>query len=152
MHGMSTNQEILDELRREHEDLKELLDTCDQVADEVEDSGQGGRALIEAVTRLLEAFASHNRAEEMALRPILLEADSFGEVRVAQMMEDHLAEHAAIVSVLRDIVLVDDLALAARALRACTDRIRQYMETEERQYLNDKVVRDDLVAIDFSDG
>ena len=153
MDGNASNRDVLEELSAQHEELRQLLVACEQAADQAERTGsRAGRPMVRAATTLLEALSRHNREEERLLRPILLEADSFGEVRVSQMAEDHMAEHAAIISALRDIALIDEPAAAARALRPWLARLRQQLTTEERQFLNDRVVRDDVIAIDASDG
>ena len=153
MMGGASNRDVLDELSAQHDELRDLLVACEQAADQAEGTGsRTGRPMVRATTRLLEALSRHNREEERLLRPILLEADSFGEVRVSQMAEDHLAEHAAIISAMRDIALIDDPGAAARALRPWLARLRQQLATEEHQFLNDRVVRDDVISIDASDG
>jgi hypothetical protein len=147
------NRDVLAELRQQHDVLRELLAACQTAADQVEETtSREGRPLVRSATLLLEAMARHNLLEEHRLRPILLDADCFGEVRVSQMLEDHIAEHAAVAKGLRDVVLIDDPSRAARSIRACLTRLRNLLDREERQYLNDRVVRDDIVSIDPTSG
>jgi iron-sulfur cluster repair protein YtfE (RIC family) len=147
------NREVLAELRQQHDDLRELLAACKAAADQVHETGsREGRPLVRSATLLLEAMARHNLLEEHRLRPILLESDSFGEVRLSQMLEDHIAEHAAVAEGLRDVVLIEDPVRAACSIRACLNRLRNLLDREERQYLNDRVVRDDIVSIDPTSG
>jgi hemerythrin-like domain-containing protein len=153
MDGPVDNSSVLAELSRQHDELRALLAGCEAAAEQIEQTGsREGRPLVRAATALLEALTDHNAEEEQQLRPILLEADAFGEVRVEQMIDEHVAEHAQMVKALREVVLIEAADQAARAVRPCLARIRRHLDAEEAGYLNERVIRDDLVTIDPTGG
>jgi hypothetical protein len=68
------------------------------------------------------------------------------------MVAHHVAEHARLRDSLRDAA---DLELPGPAARATLDAARlleEHMDREEEQFLNDRVLRDDLVSIDAFSG
>ena len=135
-----TPKEVLDQLMKQHSTLRAMMDQCDQLADEL-DAGRGSSSvLLREVSRLRLAFEAHNKFEESVLRPILREADAFGEVRIDRMVADHVGEHRA----MRDR-LVDG---PTGELRATVATLRDHLETEERYFLSPRIVRDDLVVLE----
>jgi hypothetical protein len=102
----------------------------------------GPLQLTREVARLRLAFDAHNRFEEQLLRPVLLDADAFGEVRVERMCEEHVGEHRAIRAQLGTEATAD--------LRAVIASLRAHLDAEERYFLSAKVLRDDLVMVEHA--
>jgi hypothetical protein len=94
------------------------------------------------VARLRLAFDAHNRFEEQLLRPALLAADAFGEVRVERMLEEHVVEHREMRARLGSGATAD--------LREVIATLRAHLDAEERYFLSAKVLRDDLVTIEIA--
>lgn len=153
MTATHSDSEACAKLLAEHERLRFLLMACEGEADRI----LGGREitdrqLLAALLELLDAFEEHNREEESQLRPLLLDADSFGEVRVAEMVADHMQEHSALREALREAV---EPAVPDRSAHAALDvvsRLRRHMDAEEAQFLNVRVLRDDIVSLDAFGG
>jgi iron-sulfur cluster repair protein YtfE (RIC family) len=133
-----TPSRALDTLAAQHVTLRETIDRCEELADEV-DAGAGDAAqLLREVARLRAAFDEHNQFEEQLLRPLLLDVEWLGAVRVSRMVEDHVEEHRAM-----------RLGLAATPtgdLRGVLASLREHLATEERHFLSRKVLRDDLAG------
>lgn len=130
----------LAELEAQHAALRGMMDRCDELADELDAGRMGPVQLTREVARLRLAFDAHNRFEEQLLRPVLLGTDSFGEVRVERMFEEHVGEHREI-----RVRLGSD---ATADLRAVIASLRAHLEAEERYFLSAKVLRDDLVTVE----
>jgi hypothetical protein len=148
----SSEREVLLQLLGEHAGLRALIRVCEAEARAVIASGAGPVPLLARVVELLEAVEAHNRAEEAVLRPLLLAGDSFGGVRVDDMVEAHAAEHTWLRQALREAA---ELQVADRAARVTLDVLRtleSHMNGEEAEFLNDRVLRDDLVTVDTSTG
>jgi hypothetical protein len=148
----STCSEVLDNLLAEHAGLRGLMSLCETESRRILTGENSARHLLACVLQLVDAVESHNLSEEAALRPILLDTDSFGEVRVDQMMEDHVAEHMSLRQLLRQAVELEVPDRAARAVLDAMRLLRDHMEGEEAQFLNARVLRDDLMPIDTSCG
>jgi hypothetical protein len=130
----------LAELAAQHHALRGMMDRCEELADELDAGRTGPIQLTREVARLRLAFDAHNRFEEQLLRPALLAADAFGEVRVERMIEEHVGEHRA---------MRDELGSNATAdLRAVIASLRAHLEAEERYFLSAKILRDDLVTVE----
>jgi sigma54-dependent transcription regulator len=132
----------LAELLSQHELLRELMTSCERLAGELEDGCLEPSVLAREVARLRVAFDSHNRYEEQFLRPVLTDIDAFGEVRLDQMVTDHVEEHR--------LVRCGLDSSEAGELRLTLARLRDHLIAEERYFLSSKVLRDDLVSIESS--
>ncbi len=128
----------LDTLAAQHANLREMIERCEELADEVDAGTASATQLVREVARLRIAFDDHNQFEEQLLRPLLLDVDWLGAVRVSRMVEDHVAEHRAM-----------RLGLATTPtgdLRGVLANLRDHLATEERYFLSPKVLRDDLAG------
>lgn len=133
-----TPSRALDTLAAQHAALRERIDRCDELADEV-DAGAGDAAqLLREVARLRIAFDEHNQFEEQLLRPLLLDVEWLGAVRVSRMVEDHVEEHRA--------MRVGLAATPTDDLRGVLASLREHLAAEERYFLSRKVLRDDLAG------
>jgi hypothetical protein len=133
-----TPRRALDTLAAQHANLRERIDRCDELADQV-DAGTGAVSdLVGEVARLRAAFDEHNRFEERLLEPLMLDADWLGAVRVSRMVEDHVEEHREMRQGLA--------ATPTGELRGVLASLRDHLATEERGFLSRKVLRDDLAV------
>jgi hypothetical protein len=130
----------LAELAAQHAALRGMMDRCEDLADELDAGHMGPMQLTREVARLRLAFDAHNRFEEQLLRPVLLGTDSFGEVRVERMFEEHVGEHRAMRAKLGSNATAD--------LRMVIANLRAHLDAEERYFLTAKVLRDDLVTVE----
>ncbi len=145
-----TNTQLCDHLLTEHGELRALIGACERVAREILAGATTVRPLLARVVDLLEAVEEHNDSEEAALRPLLLEVDCFGQVRIDQMIDDHLAEHSWLRQILREAVEIEVPDRAARAALDAMQLLREHMSEEEAEFLNKRVLKDDLIPIDAS--
>ena len=137
----TTPSKLLAELVHQHQALRAMMDRCEQLADELD----AGRAQASEVTReiakLRVAFDAHNRFEEQLLRPVLRELDAFGDVRIDQMVDDHVQEHRTIRG---------GLDGPTAELRASLYELRAHLAAEERYFLSSRILRDDLITLEGS--
>lgn len=153
MAGAMTNIEILNLLLDQHAELRRQMDSCEQAMDQAATMPQVSRAqLAVRVAELSRMLAEHNAIEERLLEPVLVDSDSFGEVRADLMNEQHRSEHRSMLSALEAAVSHDDFDDAMASVRAIVAELRQHMQHEERYYLNRRVVRDDIVSVDSMGG
>jgi iron-sulfur cluster repair protein YtfE (RIC family) len=136
----STPSQALAELRAQHDALREMMDRCEGLARGL-DAGRGDPTqLTRELTRLRLAFEAHNKYEEQLLRPLLLDADAFAEVRIDRMIEDHDGEHRTMTAQLD--------TTETSALRDVVESLRAHLEAEERYMLSPRVLRDDIVVLE----
>jgi hypothetical protein len=135
-----TPSAVLAELKGQHDTLRALMQDCERLADAADAGADVTLELEIAVKRLRVLFHVHNQLEEAVLRPLLLEADAFGAVRVDRMVDVHVVEHRVIAA-----------RLAGRpdgTLRDILATLRQHLAEEERHFLSERVLRDDLVTVE----
>ncbi len=137
-----TPSTALEELMAQHASLRVLMDQCDDLADEVDRTGEAPEQLTREVAKLRIAFDSHNKFEEQLLRPVLLAHDAFGAVRIEQMVSSHVDEHRSIHTRLHNWVTEE--------LREVTASLRAHLDAEERYFLSARVLRDDVVTLEGS--
>ena len=136
---MTAPSRLLTELVQQHTTLREMIDNCESLADNL-DRGRGSAAeLTREVAKLRVAFDAHNAFEEQLLRPVLREVDAFGQVRVEQMLQDHVDEHRA---------MRRHLDGPTSELRAVLYELRAHLATEERYFLSSRVLRDDVISVE----
>ena len=133
-----TPSRALDTLAAQHATLREMIDRCEELADEVDADCACPTGLALEVARLRIAFDEHNRLEEQLLRPLLLDTEWLGAVRVSRMVEDHVEEHRA--------MRIGLAATPAGDLRGVLASLRDHLATEERYLVSQKVLRDDLAG------
>jgi hypothetical protein len=133
-----TPSDVLAELAQQHTVLREMMARCEELADALDGDAVEPDALVREVARLRAAFDAHNQFEEQLLRPVLLDIDWLGAVRVSRMVEDHVEEHRS---------MRERLGSPATAeLRQVLANLRAHLESEERYLLTKKVLRDDLIG------
>jgi hemerythrin-like domain-containing protein len=135
-----TPSKLLRELMTQHDELRRIMDRCEDLADQL-DSGRGDAgALTREIAALRVAFDAHNKFEEQLLRPVLREIDAFGDVRIERMFTDHVGEHRTMRLQLGDAT--------TNALRAAIDSLRVHLQAEESYFIASKVMRDDIVVVE----
>ena len=128
----TTPSKLLAELLAQHDELRNIMDGCEELADQFDAGQDAALALTREIARLRVAFDAHNQFEEQLLRPVLRELDAFGDVRIERMFTDHVGEHRAMRLQLGDAT--------TNALRGAIDSLRVHLEAEERYFRSSKVL------------
>ena len=138
----------------DHRRLRAALDALEELARTYQ---QGERTLLgslrNATERFLNRFEEHTRWEDEHLRPVLIDADAWGAERAKRLDHDHKEQRELLDYSLglicdpgRSPVLIGRGVIDLIAL------IRSDMEEEERDLLDPRVLRDDVVGIDTETG
>ncbi|HEX5063909.1 MAG TPA: hemerythrin domain-containing protein [Kofleriaceae bacterium] len=136
----TTPSRVLEQLIAQHDELRAIMDRCEELADRL-DAGEGNPlALTREIAKLRLAFDAHNKFEEQLLRPVLHEMDAFGDVRIDRMFSEHVDEHRSMRQQLGDPT--------TNALRGVIDSLRVHLQAEERYFLSSTVLRDDVVSVE----
>lgn len=135
-----TPSTALAELLAQHAKLRIMMDYCESLADEADRTGNPPVELTREVAKLRIAFEAHNKFEEEMLRPVLLEQDAFGGVRIDKMIAEHVHEHTELRGRLHGWVTEE--------LRGVIESLRAHLEAEERYFLSARVLRDDVVTLE----
>lgn len=123
------------ELKAQHDSLRDMMDRCEVLADDL-DAGRGASdELMREVAHLRLTFDAHNQFEEQLLRPALLQGDAHAGIRIDRMVEDHVHEHRT----MRHQLVFSETAV----LRDVIETLRAHLDAEERYLLTANVLRDE---------
>jgi hypothetical protein len=145
-----TNQERRHILRAQHARLRLVIEAARTTAREALATGGAAGELQAAVTTLERELLAHLADEETLLAPILARIDAWGEVRVDLLRAEH-AHQRAVLAVLSSERAWPAISVVARRTLALCDDLLADMEFEERELLNEMVLRDDFILLDASD-
>jgi ribosomal 50S subunit-associated protein YjgA (DUF615 family) len=134
------------QLLRQHDWLREIMAAVVALGERLLQGEAITDDLLHALTELREALAEHNRDEQAMLENELRDADAWGPVRVARMLEEHRAEHEA----MRELLAGTESEVAHR-LADFSEQFEAHMAAEERTFLSSAVLRDDIINPDPSD-
>lgn len=138
----------------DHEELREQMAKLEQMARLAVDGQELPWGELRGTGEaFLDGLARHMQWEENHLVPALREADSWGEVRCQQLADEHREQRLILESAvhsLRSETRPENLV--ASDLLHLIDLLRKDMEEEEAVFLDERVLRDDPVAIDATSG
>lgn len=149
-----TPAEVREWVLKDHKTLRAQLDALDELARQVRD---GDRRLIGPLRleaeRFLNRFDNHTRWEDAYLRPALVEADAWGLERAKRLDHDHTEQRALLADSLASLRDAERPPVSvARGVLDLISLIRADMEEEERDLLDPRILRDDVVTIDAESG
>jgi hypothetical protein len=138
-------------IANEHEELRRVLRDVDALAVLVMDGNRGAYEMLRLrAGQLYYALCKHTDLEDEILAPALRETPGFGEIREAQLLEHHREQRDELHSALAELSSEDeDPAELATRIRDLLARIRIDMAHEDRDLLNDKLLKDDLIDVSF---
>jgi Hemerythrin HHE cation binding domain len=141
--------EVRTRILSDHERLRGDLDRLEALVSDL----RGGRAALGTLRvdagALLARLSAHMRWEESYLLPALREADAWGEERAGRLTRDHREQRELLDFLnarLRDEA--QPAALVARDVAHLVVLLRDDMREEEAELLDERVLRDDVVAVD----
>jgi hypothetical protein len=142
------------EVLAQHAALRDLLKRADEAAERVL-AGAGAPAALglpRLIRSVLNALFGHMAFEEEVFLPVLREVDPWGPDRVARFMAEHARQRAELGALAIDARAQDATRDSAQVLRSLVSEILLDMEEEERDFLTEEVLHDDLVVGDQNGG
>ena len=141
-------RKVLSQHREIEQMLAELEAGVAQLGEGSVDAAQVKRAAY-ALRGILEL---HMNFEEAHMMPAIHEADGFGPERVRRLVTEHAAQRKELdrlVDGIREASSPVDLAAGVTKLASM---LRTDIEEEEREYVTDKLLRDDIIPTDTFGG
>jgi iron-sulfur cluster repair protein YtfE (RIC family) len=145
-----TNEARRHILCAQHARLRLVIDAARTAARQALATGGAAGELQSAVATLERELLAHLADEERLLAPILARIDAWGEVRVDLLRAEHAHQRAVLAVLTGERAWLANPVVAGRTLTLCDDLLTD-MEFEERELLNEKVLRDDFILLDASD-
>jgi len=147
----ATADQVRAAIQTQHGGLRVILKDVADAAARARAAGYD-RSLLPALERLLHDLANHMSFEELTLVPALRERDPLGTDRGGAILEEHRRQRAELEAMTRLAAggyHQRDLATAAQSF--VTDVLLD-MAHEERSYLCEDVLHDDLIVAGQSGG
>jgi hypothetical protein len=148
----SVPSDLRADLLAQHEGVRVLIGGARSVAERLCGAARQREALTASIELLATALRMHNQREEAVLRHILKNADAWGPARVEIMDESHAEEHTMLLAALFGSSGVSDDETACSGVSHVLDRLEAHMAREEEVLLDDSVLRDDDVVIEYFGG
>ncbi|HEY6912493.1 MAG TPA: hemerythrin domain-containing protein [Myxococcales bacterium] len=139
-------------LELQHRQLRALIARVRETAFKALKSDYAASAELHVLVGVLRAeIEKHLMAEESLLGPILERVDAWGSVRLDLMRAEH-AHQRAVLAVLRSERAGGlPAALFAPRVLGLLDDISADMDAEDKDLLDPRVLRDDVIQLDASD-
>ena len=146
--------EVRRHVLHDHEILRGMLEELDAL---IRDTLAGDQNLVGPLRdrgeALLARLSEHMRWEDVHLSEALREADAWGRERAAALEEEHREQRRLLREALERLRDESRPApMIARGLADLVERLRRDMIEEERDTLDERVLRDDVVGIDVETG
>lgn len=116
------------EILAQHNQLRSMMDRCEQLADQVDAGRESPEPLARAIVELRVAFDHHLRVEEDQLRPLLRDAQLVNDVRIDRAVAEHVHEHR--------VMAQRFMPGPTAELRETLASLRDHLENEERYFLH----------------
>lgn len=145
--------EVRTRVMADHEELRGRLDRLERLALAAAAGDDEPTELRNEAEGFLDRLSIHMGWEDLHLVPVLREADSWGEVRIERFDKEHREQRELLEYVLREL---HDRArpetVVARKVLDLVALLRADMEEEESVFLDERILRDDPIAIDLFAG
>jgi hemerythrin-like domain-containing protein len=115
------------EILAQHDQLRTMMDRCEQLADQVDVGKASPELLIREIAGLRVTLEQHLREEEQQLRPLLRDAYMTNDIRIERAFADHVGEHHAMAQRF--------IPGPTAELRETLASLRDHLENEERYFL-----------------
>jgi hypothetical protein len=138
---------------QQHERIRALLTQARAVAElALDGQSPAPDAVASAIGDIHTTFEVHLSFEEKVLIAFLEDDLPLGPVRAQALREDHAKQRATLTQLHNEAKAAPELPMLAAKLAFLTSWLLEDMVEEERSLLTSEIVREDLVAVDQSDG
>ena len=153
---MSDKPLMPSEVRRkvlsQHREIEQMLAELEAGVAQLGDGGVNAEQVKRAAYALRGILELHMNFEELHMVPAITEADGFGPERARHLHTEHQEQRKQLdhlVHAIREANSIDDLAQGVAKL---SEMLRDDIEEEEREYVTDRLLRDNIIPTDTFGG
>ena len=140
------------ELLAEHDAIRQRVCDVRNLLREVQAGRLSGLALRDPLMRLVDLLRGHNAHEEALLSELLACQDAWGEARSSLLGESHEAEQTRLTAALAESGVAFTEVHDVHSIEAALEGVLAHMEQEETVILDEHVLRDDDIVIEYFGG
>lgn len=144
--------EIRQKVLSQHREIEQILSELEAGVAQLGEGSVEPTQVKRAAYALRGILELHMNFEETYMAPAIEEADGFGPERVRHLHSEHAEQRQELdqlVDAIREASSTDDLAASVRRL---ADMLRSDIEQEERDYVTEKLLRDNIIPSDTFGG
>ena len=153
---MSDKPLMPSEVRRkvlsQHREIEQILAELEAGVAQLGDGAVNSEQVKRAAYALRGILELHMNFEELHMVPAITEADGFGPERARHLHTEHQEQRKQLdhlVHAIREANSIDDLAQGVAKL---SEMLRDDIEEEEREYVTDRLLRDNIIPTDTFGG
>lgn len=153
---MSDKPLMPSEVRRkvlsQHREIEQILAELEAGVAQLGDGGVNAEQVKRAAYALRGILELHMNFEELHMVPAITEADGFGPERARHLHTEHQEQRKQLdhlVDAIREANSIDELAQGVAKL---SEMLRDDIEEEEREYVTDRLLRDNIIPTDTFGG
>ncbi|MFZ1864208.1 MAG: hemerythrin domain-containing protein [Polyangiales bacterium] len=153
---MSDKPLMPSEVRRkvlsQHREIEQILAELEAGVAQLGDGAVNSEQVKRAAYALRGILELHMNFEELHMVPAITEADGFGPERARHLHTEHQEQRKQLdhlVDAIREANSIDDLAQGVAKL---SEMLRDDIEEEEREYVTDRLLRDNIIPTDTFGG
>lgn len=144
--------EIRKKVLSQHREIEEMLKELSQGASELLQGTETADRVKRAAGALREILELHMTFEERYMVPAVHDADGFGPERTRHLHEEHAEQRAELDRLVGTIHNAAAPQAIADAVSHLAEELRKDIEHEERDYLGDDLLRDNVIPTDTFGG
>lgn len=153
---MSGNELMPSEVRRrvltQHREIEAMLTELENGTSQLLE----GKEVVEQVKRASYALRGilelHMAFEEQHMAPAITVADGFGPERARHLHAEHAEQRAHLDQLVHSILEAEAPEAIHAGVTQLAEMLRLDIEEEERAYVNEKLLRDDIIPTDTFGG
>jgi hypothetical protein len=145
------NEERRETLSLQHRQIRATIKVVRHAAVDLADGSTTAFQLREQVAALRLTMELHLATEELLLTPVLEHIDAWGPERLALLHVDHAHQRLVLAELSSERVCALPAELYARRTLRMLEEILTDLDSEDRDLLDVRVLRDDLIQLDASD-
>ena len=153
---MSDKPLMPSEVRRkvlsQHREIEQILAELEAGVVQLGDGAVNAEQVKRAAYALRGILELHMNFEELHMVPAITEADGFGPERARHLHTEHQEQRKQLdhlVHAIREANSIDELAQGVAKL---SEMLRDDIEEEEREYVTDRLLRDNIIPTDTFGG
>jgi len=153
---MSDKPLMPSEVRRkvlsQHREIEQILAELEAGVAQLGDGAVNSEQVKRAAYALRGILELHMNFEELHMVPAITEADGFGPERARHLHTEHQEQRKELdhlVDAIREANSIDELAQGVAKL---SEMLRDDIEEEEREYVTDRLLRDNIIPTDTFGG
>lgn len=144
--------EVRHKVLRQHREIEQMLAELEQGASQLEAGGGQAERVKRAAYALRGVLELHMRFEEAHVVPAITEADGFGPERARRLHQEHEVQRKQLDRLVDAVLDARSPAEIQKGIAKLAGMLRKDIEEEEKDYINEKLLRDDLMPTDTFGG